>query len=67
MKEVTFFLGHTSFCRRFVEDFSRIVKPLSNLVAKDMPFHFFDECLEAFSKLKEALTSTLALHRLIWG
>jgi len=40
---------------------------LSNLLAKDVPFHFSDECLEAFSKLKEALTSAPVRHPPIWG
>jgi len=41
--------------------------PLSNLLAKDVLFHFSEECLEAFSKLKEALTSAPVLHPAIWG
>ena len=40
---------------------------MSNLLAKDVPFHFPKECREAFSKLKEALTSALVLHPPIWG
>jgi len=32
-----------------------------------VPFHFFDECPVAFTKLKEALTSAPVLHPLIWG
>ena len=67
MKEVRSFLGHVGFYRRFIKDFSKIAKPLSNLLAIAMPFHFFDECLEAFPKLKEALTSAPFLHPPIWG
>ena len=66
MKEVWFFLRHASFYRHFNKDFSKIVKPLPNLVDKDVPFHFSKECHEAFSKLKVALTSTPALHPPIW-
>ena len=62
MKEVRSFLRYAGFYRRFGKDLSKIVKPLSNLLAKDMPFHFSDDCLEAFSKFKEALTSACALH-----
>jgi len=40
---------------------------LSNLLAKDVPFHFPKECREAFSKLKEASTSASILHLPIWG
>ena len=62
VKQVRSFLRHAGFYRRFIKDFSKITKPLSNLLAKDVPFHFSEECLKAFSKLKEALTSTLILH-----
>ena len=67
VKEVRSFLEHADFYCRFIKDFSKIAKPLSNLLAKDVPFHFSEECLEAFSKLKETLTSAPVLHPLIWG
>jgi len=54
VKEVRSFIRHAGFYRRFIKDFSKIVQRLSNLLAKDMPFHFFEECLMAFLKLKEA-------------
>ena len=44
-----------------------MAKPLSNLLAKDVLFHFSDQCLEAFSKLNEALTSTPIIHPPIQG
>jgi len=56
VKEVRSFLRHPGFYRRFIKDFSKIAKPLSNLLAKNVPFHFSDECVEAFSKLQKALT-----------
>jgi len=65
VKEVRYFLGHVGFYRRFIKDFSRIMKSLSNLLAKDVSFHFSDECLMAFTKLKEALTSSPVRHPLI--
>jgi len=49
------FLGHASFYRRFIKDFSQIAHPLTNLLAKDAPFDFNDECLDAFYYLKKAL------------
>jgi len=55
VKEVCSFLGHDSFYRRFIKDFRKIAKSLSNLLAKDAPFHFSEECHEAFSKLEKAL------------
>jgi len=67
VKEVRSFLGHAGFYRCFIKDFSKIAKPLSNLLAEDVSFHFSEECPEAFSKLKEALTSAPVLHPPIWG
>ena len=49
------FLGHAGFYRRFIKDFSKISRPLINLLQKDMPFVFYDDCLEAFETLKKAL------------
>ena len=40
---------------------------MSNLLAKDVPFRFPEECHGAFSKLNDALTSTPVLHPPIWG
>jgi len=53
------FLGYAGFYCRFIKDFSKIAEPLSSLLGKDVPFHSSDECLEAFSNLKEALTFAL--------
>ncbi|KAJ4718833.1 DNA-directed DNA polymerase [Melia azedarach] len=51
------FLGHASFYRRFIKDFSKISKPLCTLLSKDVPFNFSIECLQAFNTLKEKLIS----------
>jgi len=40
VKRVRSFLGHASFYRRFIRDFSKITKPLCNLLVKDAPFEF---------------------------
>jgi len=57
VKSVRSFLGHAGFYRRFIKDFSKIAKPLSSLLEKDINFTFDDSCLEAFSLLKKALVS----------
>jgi hypothetical protein len=38
--EIRSFLGHAGFYRRFIKDFSKIARPLWNLLAKDAPFDF---------------------------
>ena len=57
VKEIRSFLGHAGFYRRFIKDFSKIAKPLCNLLAKDASFVFDEECLQAFETLKQSLTS----------
>jgi hypothetical protein len=52
------FLGHAGFYRRFIKNFSKILKPLTNLLQKDVPFSFNDDCVESFNILKNALIST---------
>ena len=62
IKGIRSFLGHIGFYRWFIKDFSKIAKPLTNLLSKDVPFEFFDECLCAFNRLKEALISAHVLQ-----
>ena len=57
VKGVRRFLGHAGFYRRFIKDFSQIARPLTNLLAKDVPFEFTYECLIAIEILKRALIS----------
>ena len=37
-KGIISFLGHACFYRRFIKDFSKISRPLTNLLQKDIPF-----------------------------
>ena len=57
VREVRSFLGHAGFYRRFIKDFSKISTPMCQLLQKDVPFVFDDECEKAFDHLKELLTS----------
>jgi len=38
VKQVSSFLGLASYCRRFVENFSKVAKPLAKLLKKDKKF-----------------------------
>ena len=55
IKGIRSFPGHAGFYRRFIKDFSKISRPLTNLLQKDVPFVFDDDCVEAFETLKKAL------------
>jgi hypothetical protein len=57
IKGIRSFLGHAGFYRRFIKDFSKISKPLTNLLQKDVPFSFTKDCVESFNVLKNALIS----------
>jgi hypothetical protein len=49
VKGIRSFLGHAGFYRRFIGNFSSTARPVTSLVAKDVPFHFDDECVKAFN------------------
>jgi len=57
VKGVRSFLGNVGFYKRFIKDFSKIAKPLSNLLNKDVVFLFDEECLKTFNTLKTNLVS----------
>ena len=40
IKGIRSFLGHAGFYRRFIKDFSKTSRHLTNLVQKDVPFVF---------------------------
>ncbi|CAN6588637.1 unnamed protein product [Malus baccata var. baccata] len=67
VKSVRSFLGHAGFYRRFIKDFSKISRPLCNLLAKDAPFVFDEACLEAFKKLKTLLTTAPIIAAPNWS
>ena len=48
VKGIRSFLGHAGFYRRFIKDFSKIARPLSNLLNKDVIFNFEDDCSATF-------------------
>ncbi|CAM8877999.1 unnamed protein product [Rhodiola kirilowii] len=57
VKGIRSFLGHAGFYRRFIKDFSKTAKPLTDLLCQEAEFKFTDSCLNAFNNLKTALTS----------
>ncbi|XP_021759252.1 uncharacterized protein LOC110724165 isoform X1 [Chenopodium quinoa] len=65
VREVSSFLGHAGFYRRFIEGFSKIAQPLCRLLQKDVEFHFDETCKHAFDKLKDKLVTALFYNLLI--
>nr|GEY76417.1 reverse transcriptase domain-containing protein [Tanacetum cinerariifolium] len=50
------FLGHAGFYRRFIQDLSKIGRPMTHLLEKETPFVFSKDCIDAFETLKKKLT-----------
>ncbi|GJX66139.1 reverse transcriptase domain-containing protein [Tanacetum coccineum] len=48
VKGIRSFLGHAGFYRRFIQDFSKISRPMTHLLEKNTPFIFSDDCIRAF-------------------
>ncbi|KAL5583161.1 hypothetical protein UlMin_015603 [Ulmus minor] len=59
--EVRSFLGMAGYYRRFVEDFSRIAMPLTNLTRKNVKFEWNDACNDSFLELKKRLITAPVL------
>ena len=57
VSEVRQILGLGSYYRRFIRDFSLLVKPLTELTKKSNKFLWSDSCQQAFDKLKQAFVS----------
>nr|GEW09526.1 reverse transcriptase domain-containing protein [Tanacetum cinerariifolium] len=67
IKGVRSFLGHAAFYRRFIQDFSKIARPMTHLLEKKTPFVFSKECIDAFDTLKKNLTEPPILVVPYWN
>jgi len=54
-KNIKQFLGLSGHFRRFIPEFSRIAKPLTDLLKKEAKFTWRESQEKAFAKFKEAL------------
>src|SRR6185437_12812870 len=55
--EIRNFLGLAGYYRRFVPDFSKIARPMTELLKKGVRFSWDDKCEQAFQTLRKFLTS----------
>ena len=51
------FLGLAGYYRRFIEGYSKIANPITELQKKNKKFVWMEKCAEAFRRLKELLTT----------
>nr|GEY75631.1 reverse transcriptase domain-containing protein [Tanacetum cinerariifolium] len=56
VKGVRSFLGHAGFYQRFIQDFSKIARPMTHLLEKETSFVFSKDCIDVFENLKKKLT-----------
>lgn len=65
VRQVQSFLGLSGYFRKFVPGYSKIARPLTNLLKADAEFRFEDTERNAFEQLKMALTKepVLSLYR----
>nr|GEU94621.1 reverse transcriptase domain-containing protein [Tanacetum cinerariifolium] len=56
LKGVRSFLGHADFYRRFIQEFSKISRPMTHILEKEIPFVISKDCIDAFKTLKKKLT-----------
>ena len=57
MTEIRSFLGLAGYYRKFVEGFSSIAKPMTQLLKKDKQFEWTHKCEDSFQELKKRLTT----------
>ena len=57
VSEVRSFFGLTEYYRKFVEGFSKIATPLTNLLKKDQKLEWSDTCQHSFEELRQRLTT----------
>nr|GEZ30525.1 reverse transcriptase domain-containing protein [Tanacetum cinerariifolium] len=66
VKGIRSFLGHAGFYQRFIQDFSKISRPMTHLLEKNTLFVFSKDCIQAFQTLKKRLTEAPILISLNW-
>jgi hypothetical protein len=59
--EIRIFLGLAGYYRRFIENFSKIAKPMTELLKKEKKFEWTEGCENSFHELKKRLVSAPVL------
>ena len=66
VKGVRQFLGHVGFYGRFIQDFSKLSRPLCELLAEDAKFVWDERCQKSFDQLKQFLTTAPIVRAPNW-
>ncbi|KAA3477660.1 Retrovirus-related Pol polyprotein from transposon 17.6 [Gossypium australe] len=60
-------LDHVGFYRRFIKNLVHISKPLNQLLQKETPFIFNQECIQTFKVIKKKRVSSPIIINLDWS
>jgi hypothetical protein len=58
VSEIRSFLGLAGYYRKFISNFSKITKPITELLKKGNKYVWSEACDEAFKHLKKLLTTS---------
>jgi hypothetical protein len=61
VSDIQSFLGLAEYSQRFMEGFSKISKPMTELLEKDKQFKWMPTCEASFQELKKRLTTASVL------
>jgi hypothetical protein len=61
VRQIRSFLGLARYYRRFIPDFSRIAKPMTELLKKGVKYEWSQKCEDAFHTLRQHLTTAPVL------
>jgi hypothetical protein len=61
VRQIRSFLGLAGYYRRFILDFSRIAKPMTELLKKGVKYEWSQKCEDAFHALRQHLTTAPVL------
>jgi hypothetical protein len=61
VRQIQSFLGLAEYYRRFIPDFSRIAKPMTELLKKGVKYEWSQKCEDAFHTLRQHLTTSPVL------
>jgi hypothetical protein len=62
LHDIQAFIGFCNFYRRFIKNYSNILRPLVNLTRKDQIFEWNQACQRAFELLKQTVTKAPILQ-----
>nr|ABA98151.1 retrotransposon protein, putative, Ty3-gypsy subclass [Oryza sativa Japonica Group] len=61
VSEIRSFLGLAGYYRRFIENFSKIARPMTRLLQKEVKYKWTEDCEQSFQELKKRLATAPVL------